>query len=137
MGAIGRIGIAKPSRSPMNKRTFLAGLAPLLAAAMMSAHAQPRPAAWVRSPAPGVLCDPYMCANDKGISRSLTERHIGRRAAARLFSQGDFSRTEFTFANGVFCDVNGRICRMNRYFDANGKRSGAVSKKYTALLFGK
>ena len=121
----------------IDKRIYLACLASLLAVGATTAHAQQRPANVVRSPAHGVLCDRYMCANDKGISRSLTARYVGKRAAKRLFSQGDFSLTEFTFANGVFCDAKARICRTNRYFDANGTRSGAVSRKYTDLLFGK
>jgi len=94
-------------------------------------------AAGVRSPAPGVLCDPYLCANDQGISRELTARHLGEKAAARLFSQGEFDRTEFTLANGVFCDTKERLCRKDRYFGADGKRSGEVSEQYTQLLFGK
>ncbi len=89
----------------------------------------------VRSPAPGVLCDRYICANDKGISRELTAQYVSKKAAAKL--QGEFDLTEFTFANGVFCDVKERLCRENRYYGADGKHSGAASKKYTALLFGK
>lgn len=119
----------------MNKRVRLFCLVSLLAVGVMSAHADP--AATVRLRAPGVLCDQYLCANDKGISRQLTEKYVGKQAATKLFSQGDFSLTEFTFANGVFCDVKARLCRENRYYGTDGKHSGAVSKKYTALLFGK
>jgi hypothetical protein len=90
----------------------------------------------VRSPARGVLCDRYLCANDKGVSRELTTRYLGKKAAAKLFSQGEFDPTAFTFANGIFCDVNERLCRENRFYSADGQHSGAVSAKYTALLFG-
>ena len=105
-------------------------------AAAMPALAGPR-AAPLRSPAPNVLCDRYVCANDRGISRALTARYLGSRAAARAFSQGGFDPTEFTFANGVFCDVKVRLCRQDRYFGTDGQRSGAVSKRYTRLLFGR
>ncbi|CAJ9632701.1 prophage protein [Burkholderia pseudomallei] len=108
---------------------------PLIAIAA-SAHAQPRHPA-VYSPAAGVLCDRYVCADDQGISRVLTERYLGKRVAAKAFSQGDFDPTEFTFANGVFCDVKERLCRDDRYYGADGKRSGAVSRRYTELLFGR
>nr|WP_280137519.1 YcgJ family protein [Ensifer sp. Root31] len=36
----------------------------------------------------------------------------------------------------MFCDVKERLCREDRYYGANGQRSGAVSKKYTKVLFG-
>ena len=90
----------------------------------------------LRSPQSGVLCDNYLCANDEGVSRELTEKNLGTKVAAKLFSQGDFNLTEFTFANGIFCDVKERLCREDRYYGADGRRSGAVSKKYTQLLFG-
>jgi hypothetical protein len=51
-------------------------------------------------------------------------------------TQGDFDPTEFTFANGIFCDVKERLCREDRYYGEGGKRTGAVSRKYTELLFG-
>ena len=115
----------------MNRSIFLFSLAALMSAFTVSAHAgQP---ATLRSPEAGVLCDRYMCANDKGVSRSLTEKYLGKKAATRVFSQGDFDPTEFTFANGIFCDVKERLCRKDRYFE-NGQRS-AVSRKYTHLLF--
>ena len=91
----------------------------------------------VSSPRHGVLCDRYMCADDKGVSRELTARYLGEKAAAKLFSQGKFDLTEFTFANGIFCDVKERLCREDRFYGTDGKHSGALSKKYTALLFGK
>jgi hypothetical protein len=119
----------------MNKRIHLACLAPLLFAGAVCANAGTSSSVQLR--APGVLCDRFMCADDKGVSRSLTEKYLGAHAAAKLFSQGDFSLTEFTFSNGIFCDVKERVCRDDRYYDANGKRSGTISKKYTTLLFGK
>lgn len=89
----------------------------------------------LRSPELGVLCDRYICVNDKGISQALTASHLGKAAAARLSSEEEADLTEFTFANGIFCDVKERLCREDRYYGENGKRSGAVSKKYTNLLF--
>lgn len=88
------------------------------------------------SPAPGVLCDQYVCANDKGISQLLIEKYLGNKAAAEAFREGPFDVTEFTFANGIFCDVKKHLCRENRYYGMNGKHDGAVSRKYTRLLFG-
>lgn len=119
----------------MNKQISLACLALLFTAFAMPAHS--RTAASVWSPAPGVLCDRFMCANKQGISRLLTTKHLGGSTSEKLFSQGDVNLTQFTFANGVFCDVKEHVCRENRYFGADGKRSGAVSKRYTRLLFGK
>ncbi|WP_251031670.1 YcgJ family protein [Paraburkholderia strydomiana] len=91
----------------------------------------------IQSPAPGVLCDRYMCANSAGVSRELTTRYLGRKAATRLYSQGTFDPRNFTFSNGVYCDVKERLCRENRFYGADGKHSGVVSTKYTLLLFGK
>jgi hypothetical protein len=56
-------------------------------------------------------------------------------AATKLFSQGAFDTTEFTFVNGVFCDTKERICHKDRYFD-NGRRS-ATDVRTTAILFSK
>ena len=115
-------------------RHFPLSLALLIAVSAASAHAAKQVA--LRSPAPRVLCDRYVCANGKGISLELTQKYLGKKAATKLASQGDFDRTEFTFANGVFCDVKERLCRADRYYGADGKRSAAVNKKYTELLFG-
>ncbi|MBV7515720.1 YcgJ family protein [Pseudomonas sp. PDM25] len=43
--------------------------------------------------------------------------------------------SEFTFVNGIFCDVKERLCREDRYYGVDGKLCEAVSKKYTQLLF--
>jgi len=126
----------------VNKSLRCIGLALLLATATAMATATATAAragvaGRIRSPARGVLCDRYLCADEQGVSRRLTQRYLGEKAAARLFSQGGFDRARFTFANGVFCDTKARVCRENRYFGPDGKRSGAVSKKYTPLLFGR
>jgi len=104
----------------------LAGAAPSLAASQKS----------LKSPRAGVVCDRYFCADKTGISRDLTTRYLGKAAATKLFSQGDFDQTRFTFANGVFCDASARTCYKDRYFDSNGKR-GPIDDKTTAALFGK
>ncbi|WP_264372104.1 YcgJ family protein [Aeromonas schubertii] len=83
------------------------------------------------------MCDRYVCADAKGLSEALTRRHMGDKAADKIFSQGEFDLTEFTFSNGIFCDVKERLCREDRYFGEDGKRSGAVSERYTEQLFGK
>lgn len=124
--------------SPTFDLTGLRHVGALCLTVLLSALALPasagKPA--LNAPEKGVLCDRYVCANDKGISRALTEKHLGKKAASRVFSQGEFDLTEFTFANGIFCDVKERLCREDRYYGADGKRSGAVSKRYTQLLFG-
>lgn len=120
----------------MSKSCLLVSLVMLLAVFVIPAHAKQLTS--LRSPAPGVLCDRYLCANGKeGVSHELTEKHLGKKAAIKLYSQGDFDPTEFTFANGIFCDVKERLCRQDRYYGADGKRTGVVSKNYTRLLFGK
>ena len=106
-------------------------------AALLAVSAQARTPARLKSPVSGVLCDRYVCANDKGLSRALTETYLGKKAAANeVFTSSNVDLTEFTFANGIFCDVKERLCREDRYYGANGQRFGAVSKKYTTLLFG-
>lgn len=119
----------------MNKPYRSISLALLLALGVMPAHAKQR--ATIQSPASGVLCDRYVCANEKGISHELTKKYLGKKAAAnKLFTTSDVDLTEFTFANGIFCDAKERLCREDRYYGANGQRSGTVSKKYTKALFG-
>ena len=119
----------------MNKTILSCSVAALLAVSAMSAQA--RTPAKLHSPASGVLCDRFVCANDKGLSRALTETYLGKKAAANeVFTSSNVDLTEFTFANGIFCDVKERLCREDRYYGANGQRSGAISKKYTTLLFG-
>jgi hypothetical protein len=119
----------------MTNSNLSLSLALLLTVGVMPAHAKDQ--ATIRSPAPGVLCDRYVCANDKGISHELTEKYLGKKAAAaEVFTSSNVDLTEFTFANGIFCDVKERLCREDRYYGANGQRSGAVSKKYTTALFG-
>ncbi|HEY9134150.1 MAG TPA: YcgJ family protein [Dyella sp.] len=102
---------------------------------MLSAYASNAPA--LHSPTHGVLCDRHMCADEKGISRELTAKYLGEKTAAKLFSQGDFDLTAFTYSNGVFCDTKERLCRANRYFGTDGKRSGKALPSYTGILFGK
>ncbi|MGO1003934.1 YcgJ family protein [Lysobacter sp. CA196] len=90
----------------------------------------------VRTPEPGVLCDRYVCANKKGLSHALTEKHNGMRTAMNAFADKDMDMYEFTLANGIFCDVRERLCRKDRYYGPEGQRS-AVSVEYTEFLFGK
>lgn len=105
--------------------------------ALAASAVEAQPSAGISSPRHRVLCDRYLCANDKGVSRALTAKYRGRKAAARLYAQGNFDPTQFTLSNGVFCDVKERLCRTNRFYGTDGKRSGPVSKRYTSILFGK
>lgn len=84
------------------------------------------------------LCDKYICATaTDGVSQAMTEKYLGKEAAKRLSSQGKFDPSSFTFAGGTFCDIKEKLCREDRYYGAEGKHSGAISTKYTRLLFGK
>ncbi|WP_049190438.1 YcgJ family protein, partial [Serratia marcescens] len=53
----------------------------------------------------------------------------------QLAAQGDFDRTAFTFANGIYCDTKEKVCRKDRYFGADGKPSGKIDRTTTQLLF--
>ena len=88
-----------------------------------------------RSPTDGVVCDVYFCANDKGVSAELTTRYLGKKKGKRLTAQANFDHSAFTFSNGVFCDSTERLCRKDRYFGVDGKRSGKVDEHYTELLY--
>lgn len=90
----------------------------------------------VFSPKKGVICDTYICADQKGVSKPLTAKYLGKAKANRAFSQGSFDATAFTLSNGVFCDTKTKLCHADRYFDQNGKRS-KVDKNMTDKLFQK
>ncbi|MEH4266063.1 YcgJ family protein [Klebsiella aerogenes] len=87
------------------------------------------------NPAPGVVCDVYICADATGISHSLTTTYLGAKKGQQLAAQGAFDRTAFTFSNGIYCDIKEKICRKDRYFGADGKPSGAIDTTATQLLF--
>jgi hypothetical protein len=133
MGVIAML-VRKNGRLSVKRLIFLIGVSALPLPAL---YADTPAHGIVRSPAHGVLCDRYMCADGKGVSRSLTTKYLGEKAASTLFSQGDFNLEAFTFANGVFCDTKERLCREDRYYGSDGKPSGKVSTKYTGILFEK
>ena len=101
-----------------------------------SAMAVAKTSGSVFSPKKGVICDTYICADQKGVSKPLTVRYLGKSKANRAFSQGSFDVTAFTLSNGVFCDTKTKLCHADRYFDQNGKRS-KVDKNMTDKLFQK
>ncbi|EPE8324117.1 YcgJ family protein [Escherichia albertii] len=49
---------------------------------------------------------------------------------------GEYNPEEFTFLNGIFCNVKGNLCRNDRYFCADGRRSGEINNNSTMILFG-
>lgn len=106
---------------------IFAGGAPILACA-----AEHNP---LRSPAKGVVCDVYFCADATGISDALTMKYLGAKKGKQLAAQGEFDRTAFTFADGVYCDTKAHECRQDRYFGADGKPSGKIDSKTTQWLF--
>lgn len=89
----------------------------------------------LKQPTPQVLCDQYVCANAEGVSKELTQKYLGQVQADKVFLQGEFDHTQFTFANGIFCDTQTRKCHVDRYFNGDGKRSD-VAENYTKALFG-
>ncbi|VVP43724.1 YcgJ family protein [Pseudomonas fluorescens] len=117
----------------MNNPCLSFSLIVLAAVSALPAYAGKQAA--LRSPEPGVLCDQYICANDKGLSRELMKKYLDYNTAAKDLPMDDLGLTSFTFANGIFCDVKERLCREDRYYGADGERSGAVNKKYSGLLF--
>lgn len=115
------------------KKHQIAYIALLAAIISTPSLAAPKP---LKTPAPGVVCDKYICADKNGVSRVLTKKYIGSVAAKKAFGQGAFDTTQFTFANGIFCDTKEKACHVDRYFDNNGKRS-KIHADITAKLFGK
>ncbi|APR29583.1 hypothetical protein BTW28_00545 [Citrobacter freundii] len=88
------------------------------------------------SPAPGVLCDKTLCADEHGLSLALTTKYPGKRQGGRQAAAGEFDSTAFTFRGDSFGDTTERQYRNDRYFAPDGKRSGKVNTRYTVLLFG-
>ena len=91
---------------------------------MFSSMASGNDAGGLQSPACGVVCDPYICV-----------KYLGEKAAENLQSLQGYDPSEFTFANGVFCDVKEKLCRDDRYFGVDGKRSGKINQTTTKMLF--
>lgn len=89
----------------------------------------------LRSPAKGVVCDAYFCADATGISDALTTEYLGAKKGRHLVSQGEFDRSAFTFANGIYCDTKEKVCRKDHYFGADDKPSGKIDSKTTQWLF--
>ncbi|WP_079212768.1 YcgJ family protein [Brucella pituitosa] len=88
------------------------------------------------SPAEGVLCGRYFCADRNGISDRLTAQYIGDDAAYRLLAQADFDRTSFTFANGLFCNLKEQRCYEVHDRDTRNGTRRPISLYYTSVLFG-
>lgn len=105
-----------------------------LALSALSLQAMAKSSEVLKNPRPGVLCDKYFCADKNGVSYKLTKKYLGQKPGDAIRAQGEFDKTEFTFSNGIFCDVKEKKCHTDRYFNNDGARS-PVSDKYTHLLF--
>ncbi|MCT4737200.1 YcgJ family protein [Raoultella ornithinolytica] len=118
----------------MNKRTAFTALVLVIGSgfSVLAWAAEHNP---LRSPAKGVVCDMYICADATGISDLLTTKYLGAKKGKQLAAQGEFDRTAFTFANGIYCDTKEKVCRRDRYFGADGKPSGKIDHKTTQWLF--
>ena len=90
----------------------------------------------LRFPSPGVVCDAYFCADAEGISNGLTTEYLGAKKSAQLAAQGEFDRTAFTFANGVYCDTKEKVCHKDRHLGTDGKPAAALEVTTTRQLFG-
>lgn len=85
------------------------------------------------SPKIGVLCDRFICADSQGVSVDLIQQYLGPEKARKVIEMGDFDKTEFTFADGTFCDIKEKLCHVDRFY-TQGQRS-EVNEKYTKMLF--
>lgn len=88
----------------------------------------------VTSPKQGVICDENVCADQNGLSKSLTANYLDQTKAKRITGSGT-DITQFTLSSGVFCDADEKICYQDRYFNSEGQR-GAIAKYETQRLFG-
>ncbi|MDQ8935850.1 YcgJ family protein [Acinetobacter rudis] len=86
------------------------------------------------SPKQGVLCDQYVCADQNGISKDLTGNYLNQTYARAITGKGT-ELTQFTYADGTYCDAQAKKCYVDRYLDSNGQRS-AVASYATQRLFG-
>lgn len=89
----------------------------------------------LHSPAKGIVCDQYFCANADGVSVALTEHYLSKKEGHNLVAQGDFDHSRFTFANGIHCDIKERTCYKDRYFGRDGKPSDDIDTVTTQTLF--
>lgn len=115
----------------MKNRVFIQGV---LCVACWGLGCQASAGEALTSPAQGVLCDRSICADAKGISFELTFRYLGKAAGDKLMKAGRIDTSQFTFANGLFCDAKERVCRKDRFFKLDGTRSDVVPE-YSKLLF--
>ena len=83
---------------------------------MLSSVAMAKTSSSVYSPKKGVICDKYICADKKGVSKKLTAKYLGTPKANRAFSHDDFDTSAFTLSNCVFCDTKSKLCLVDRYF---------------------
>lgn len=117
----------------MNIKLIFPAIALFLLTACTSTEEDPNV---LNNPSKGILCDQYICADQKGVSIGLTEHYLGSEQAKAIMKGGKFDTSAMTFSNGVFCDTKVKLCYVDRYFDAGGERS-AISQKYTEELFNK
>jgi hypothetical protein len=85
----------------------------------------------VYSPEAGTICDKKggFCADEQGISVSITKMYLGEKAEKKLLGMGDFDMTRFTLTNGVYCEVKIKKCTISKYEDK-------VDVAHTKALFG-
>lgn len=117
----------------MNSKFKKIALGSILVAASASVFA----ASSVYYPKPGgVICDKKsgFCADSEGVSVSITEMELGKKAAKNLMDQinkvgvADFDATSFTMSGGLYCETKQKKC-MN-------KLDKKTDQKATKALFG-
>ncbi|QNY07672.1 hypothetical protein IC769_07505 [Acinetobacter seifertii] len=76
---------------------------------MLSSVAMAKNNSGVFSPQKGVICDKYICADKKGISKKLTTKYLGPYKANKAFSQGDFDTSAWLCCTKLFLRASSAI----------------------------
>ncbi len=87
------------------------------------------------SPSKGIICDrkDKLCVDSSGISLRFTKIYLGSRAAKKLkknIDRYDMDLKEWTFSNGVSCNIYKRICKKSKWRDR-------TDFHWTKILFGR
>ena len=95
------------------------------------AAAQKKLKGTVYSPEAGTICDKKggFCADEQGISMSITKMYLGEKAEKKLLAMGEFDMTSFTLTNKVYCDTKIKKCTISKFEDK-------VDVAHTRALFG-
>lgn len=90
---------------------------------MLSSAVIAKTSSSVYSPTKGVICDKYICADKKGVSKKLTAKYLGTYKANKAFSQGDFDTSRLR--SQTVCSV---ILKQNYAMSIDTLRMGIAVK---------